>query len=307
MRVLVPDLPEFRNLTHPDENGVPGVTFSHYTRSEVPDGPADGAVLWLTSAETRQRLMQTPGLKWVLTLTAGIDHVRTALPEGVRLYNASRLHDRAVAVHVVAGMLGAMRGLHRFRDAQGRGRWTAPRAPGSSGLETLDGRMVVLWGYGHIGRHVEDFLRPFGAQVHGIRSSTPVQERDDLLRSADWVVLLLPSTPETRGAVNADVLALLRPGAWISNQGRGNLIVTEDLLAALQSRALGGAVLDVTDPEPLPEDHPLWAQENVIITPHIASTTTDLVHRGAMLTRDFLLDLLQDVEPPGLVDLRRSY
>ncbi|ACO46206.1 NAD(P)-dependent oxidoreductase [Deinococcus deserti] len=307
MRVLLPDLPEFRDLAHPDEHGVPGVTFSHYTRTEVPDGSADGAVLWMANAETRRKLIQAQGLKWVLTLTAGIDHVRNELPEGVQLYNASRLHDRAVAVHVVAGMLSAMRGLHRFRGAQGRGQWTAPGSPAASGLETLDGRNVVLWGYGHIGRHVEDFLRPFGAQVHGIRSSTPDHERDRLLRSADWVVLLLPSTPETRGIVSAEVLGLLPPGAWISNQGRGNLIVTDDLLAALQSGALGGAVLDVTDPEPLPEGHPLWAQENVILTPHIASTTTDLVHRGAMLTRDFLLDLLQDVEPPGLVDLSRSY
>lgn len=127
------------------------------------------------------------------------------------------------------------------------------------------------------------------------------------MREADWVVLLLPSTEQTRGIVNAELLNKLKPGAWLSNQGRGNLIVTDDLLAALDSGHLGGAVLDVTDPEPLPDGHPLFAQENVIVTPHIASTTTDLLKRGAAYTRNFLLDLTQGREPDGLVAADRVY
>ncbi|MFC4425649.1 NAD(P)-dependent oxidoreductase [Deinococcus navajonensis] len=307
MRVLLPDLPEFRALDRQDHRGFTGVTFLPYGRDHVPSGAADGAVLWMTGADTRRRLLATPGLQWVLTLTAGIDHVQGDLPASVRLYNASRLHDRAVAVHVVAGMLSVARGLHRFRDAQRQGRWDSPGSPATSGLGTLDGLKVVLWGYGHIGREVEAMLGPFGAQVAGIRSATPPEERDDLLAQADWVVLLLPSTPETRGVVDAALLARLKPGAWLSNQGRGNLIVTADLLAALESGRLGGAVLDVTDPEPLPGDHPLWSQPNVIVTPHIASTTSDLVVRGAQLTRDFLLDLQRGHEPPGRVAPDRLY
>ncbi|MFC4636929.1 NAD(P)-dependent oxidoreductase [Deinococcus hohokamensis] len=307
MRVLVPDLPDFQALTQPGERGVPGVTFLPYRREQVPAGPADGAVLWLTDADTRRQLLAAPGLQWVLTLTAGIDHVQPSLPAGVRLYNASRLHDRAVAVHAVAGMVSAARGLHHFRDAQQRGEWASPASPAASGLGTLDGLRIVLWGYGHIGREVEAMLRPFGAQVAGIRSATPADERNRLLASADWVVLLLPSTPETRGIVDASLLGRLKPGAWLSNQGRGNLIVTADLLAALNAGTLGGAVLDVTDPEPLPAGHPLWSQPNVILTPHIASTTSDLVGRGAALTRDFLLDLQRGDEPPGRVEADRLY
>ncbi|WP_342667878.1 NAD(P)-dependent oxidoreductase [Deinococcus marmoris] len=159
----------------------------------------------------------------------------------------------------------------------------------------------MIWGYGHIGHLLEGLLTPFGAEVSGIRSSTPDLQRDGLLSRADWVVLLLPSTPDTRGIVNAELLGRLKPGAWLANAGRGNLIVTDDLLAALDSGHLGGAALDVTDPEPLPEGHPLWAQKNVIITPHIASTTTDLVARGASLTRDFLLTMQQGQEPEGRV------
>ncbi|UBV41750.1 hydroxyacid dehydrogenase [Deinococcus taeanensis] len=307
MRVLLPDLPEFRALSEHDEGGVPGVTFDHYSRTHVPDGPADGVVLWLVGGDTRTRLLRTPGLKWVLTLTAGIEHVQGHLPPEVALFNASRLHDRAVAVHALSGMLAAARGLHRFRDAQARAHWDAPALPGHSALTTLDDRHVVLWGYGHIGRHLEDLLRPLGAHVHGIRSATPSAERDELLAQADWVVLLLPSTPDTRGIVGAPVLAHLKRGAWLVNVGRGNLIDTGALVDALTDGHLGGAVLDVTDPEPLPGPHPLWHLPNVILTPHVASTTTDLVPRGAQLTRDFLIDLQQGHEPEGRVTPGRPY
>lgn len=107
--------------------------------------------------------------------------------------------------------------------------------------------------------------------------------------------------------MNADTLALLKPGAWLMNVGRGNLIVTDDLVQSLQEHRLGGAFLDATDPEPLPATHPLWKLPNVIITPHIASTTTDLVRRGAHLTRDFLIDLQQGHEPDGRVAAGRTY
>ncbi|WP_102126149.1 NAD(P)-dependent oxidoreductase [Deinococcus planocerae] len=296
MRVLVPDLSEFRELR------VEGVELGFFSRDEAPPGNADGLVLWFASPGLRRELLGRPGLRWVLTLTAGIEHVTRELPPGVTLYNAHRLHDRAVAVHTAAGMLTAARGLHRFRDAQRAGRWET-----TMDLGTLDGKQVVIWGYGHIGKILEELLTPFGARVTGIRSRTPEDERDAALSEADWVVLLLPSTPETKGIVNAEVLARLGPGAWISNQGRGNLIDTDALLAALTSGHLGGAVLDVTDPEPLPEGHPLWAQENVIITPHIASTTADLVARGAEYTRAFLSEMTAGREPEGRVEAGQAY
>ncbi|MVN88118.1 hydroxyacid dehydrogenase [Deinococcus sp. HMF7620] len=307
MRVLVPDLPDFRALAAHDEGGVPGVDLAFYTRTEVPEGAADGAVLWLTGPDTRARLLAVPGLAWALTLTAGIEHVQGQLPEGVTLYNASRLHSRAVAVHALAGVLAASRGLHLFRDAQARREWAPPPSPGQSGLATLDGARVVLWGHGHIGRELEALLTPHGAEVSGIRSGTSEAERDELLSQADWVVLLLPQTPETKGLVNADVLARLNPGAWLCNVGRGGLVVAADLVAALEAGHLGGAVLDVTDPEPLPADHPLWTLPNVILTPHIASTTADLVARGAALTRDFLIDLQQGRDPEGRVEPGQAY
>jgi phosphoglycerate dehydrogenase-like enzyme len=296
VRVLIPDLAEFRELR------IEGMAFAAYSADRLPDGEAEGLVLWLATSQQRAGLLRWPGLKWVLTLTAGIDHVAGALPAGVTLYNAHRLHDRTVAVHTAAGMLAAARGLHRFRDRQREGRWQSTRD-----LGTLDGARVVIWGYGHIGRLLEELLTPFGAQVTGLRSGTPDEESDAALAGADWVILLLPNTPQTRGIVNAEVLARLKPGAWLSNQGRGSLIDTGALLAALDSGHLGGAVLDVTDPEPLAEGHPLWAQPNVIITPHIASTTRDLVARGAAYTRAFLEQMGAGQEPEGRVEGGRAY
>ncbi|WP_135229328.1 NAD(P)-dependent oxidoreductase [Deinococcus fonticola] len=300
MRVLVPQMPDFRALS------VPNVELDFYARGSVPAGEAVGAVLWMTDADTRDTLLKVPGLQWVLTLTAGIDHVQGHLPAGVKLFNANALHDRAVAVHVVTGMLAAMRGLHRFRDAQRAGHWMRVTPP-ESNLHTLDGLKVVLWGYGHIGRIVDDLLAPFGVTTYAINSKTEPDLLEYRLREADWVVLLLPSTEQTRGVVNAELLGKLKRGAWLSNQGRGGLIVTADLLDALNSGQLGGAVLDVTDPEPLPEGHPLFAQENVLLTPHVASTTSDLLARGAAYTRDFLLDLTQGRDPDGLVKAGRIY
>lgn len=306
MRVLVPDLPAFRALSEPGDLFLPGVELEFYRKGAVPEGAFDGVVLWLANAETRARLLAVPGLKWLLTLTAGIDHVQGKVPPGVALYNAHRLHDRAVAAHVVAGMLAAARGLHRFRDAQARGEWRTA-APPDSGLLTLDGQKVALWGYGHIGKLVEGMLAPFGARVYGLTSRTEPDLVDYRVSEADWVVLLLPSTERTRGLIDARRLGTFKRGAWLSNQGRGDLVVTADLLAALDSGQLGGAVLDVTDPEPLPAGHPLWTRENVLLTPHVASTTTDLLERGAAYARSVMLDLSQHREPEGRVDPQDLY
>lgn len=299
MRVLMPDFPEFQAIA------LDGLEKLTYTRAQLPEEDADGLVLWLLPREKRLAALQKPGLKWVLTLTAGVDHVLPDLPGGVRLYNAHRLHDAAVAQHAAATILAAARGLHRARDAQHGARWA--RVPTLGPLWTLQGREVVIWGYGHIGRILESQLTPFGARVTGLRSATPQAEIEAAVARADVLVLLLPATPQTKGIVNAGVLARMKPGAWLANYGRGELVVTPDLTGALQSGHLGGAILDVTSPEPLPADSPLWSMPNVIITPHIGSTTDDQVARAAQLTQDFLATLMRGEEPPGRVQADKGY
>ncbi len=296
MHVFLPDLPAFRALNLDD------VTPLFYSRDALPEGGADGLVLWFLPPAQRRELLSRPGLKWLLTLTAGIDHVVSDLPAGVALYNAHALHDRAVAQHALALMLSAGRGLHRFRDAQGRGTWEQ-----AGQMYTLEGRRVVIWGHGHIGRLLEGMLEPLGAAVSGLTSRSSAQEVEAALRQADELVLLLPRTPATRHILNAERLALLRPTAWVYNLGRGELIDPQALDAALEAGVLGGAALDVTEPEPLPAGSPLWARENVVITPHVGSTTDDLILRGAAHTSAVILALQAGREAPGRVDPSRGY
>ena len=296
MRVLLPDLPEFRSLD------MPGVEPVFAVKGEPFEGPLDGAVIWAMGREAHQAVLQTPGLRWALTLTAGVDGLLPLLPPGLPLYNAHRLHDAAVAQHVAASILAVARGLPLARDAQREGRWRR-----LDSLWTLEDRRVAVWGFGHIGRILERLLTPFGARVTGIRSATPEEERGRLLGEGDGVVLLLPLTEATRGIVNAEVLDGLKPGAWLVNVGRGPLVDTAALMDALTSGRLGGAVLDVTDPEPLPEGHPLWRFENVLITPHVGSTTGDLPARGAEYTRHFLSEMVAGREPQGRVEVGKGY
>ena len=296
MNILIPKAEPFGRLS------APGVTFLPYARQGELPPQARGLVLWGMPRERRLELLAVPGLAWVLTLTAGVDQLLGDLPPGVTLYNASELHDDAVAQHALAGLLAAARGLSAARDAQARSEWGRPRD-----LFTWRGKHVVIWGFGHIGRLLEGMLAPLGARVSGIRSATSAAEQGALLASADAVVLLLPATPETVGVVNAGTLAEFKKGAWLANYGRGELVVTADLVAALASGQLGGAILDVTDPEPLPADSPLWKLPNVILTPHVASATGDLIERAADFTRGFLDRLLAGQPLDNKVETAKGY
>ncbi|ULH16052.1 D-2-hydroxyacid dehydrogenase [Deinococcus sp. KNUC1210] len=296
MRVLLPDLPPFRALA------VPGITPVYFENDQVPPGEVDGFVLWFLRPDLRRTVLHRPGLKWVLTLTAGIDHVVADLPPGVALYNAHTLHDRAVAQHAVALMLAAGRGLHRYRDTQRRREWAD-----SGPMHTLEGRRVVIWGYGHIGRLLDGMLAPLGAHVTGLTSRSTAQDVEAALTSADDLVMLLPRTPATRHILNAERLALLPSSAWVYNLGRGDLIDPDALNAALDAGQLAGAALDVTEPEPLPASSPLWERENVILTPHVGSTTDDLIERGAAHAAEVLSAMQQGRDVPGRVDVSRGY
>jgi phosphoglycerate dehydrogenase-like enzyme len=307
MRILMPDRPEFRALPlagaelafYPAGVIGSGSNTADQAGGRLPGGAFDGVVGWSMPASLRREALIRPGLKWALTLTAGIDGWQGEVPPGVTLYNASPLHGGAVAQHAAAALLSAGRGMIRFSQQR---EWER-----SGKLWTLAGRRVVLWGYGHIGRELERLITPFGAQVSGLRSSSTPEEVRQVLAGADDVVLLLPLTEATRQIVNAEVLGRLKPGAWLHNFGRGPLVDTAALIAALDSGHLGGAVLDVTDPEPLPPGHALWERRNVLITPHIASTTEDMEQRAAAYAARFIEQMRRGEEPEGRVELGKGY
>lgn len=244
-----------------------------------------------------EELPRLPRLRLVQTLNAGVDWV-PPLPAGVVLANASGAHDGPVAEWVLAVVLSDAKRLGHYGDMQRAGRWDS-----SGNLAFADGvpardlaeSTVLVVGHGSIGRAVEARLRPFGTRVVGVARRPrdgvhPVSALPELLPEADVVVLLAPATPQTRGMVDAAFLARMREGALLVNAARGSLVDGDALLTALRSGRLRAA-LDATDPEPLPDDHPLWSAPGVLVTPHVAGSSPHWRRRAYALVGDQLRSL----------------
>ncbi|GAB5603346.1 2-hydroxyacid dehydrogenase [Thermus sp. FJN-A] len=226
-----------------------------------------------------RRVFQAVEVRVVQTLSAGVDWILPLIPEGVVLCDGSGIHDAPVAEWVVMALLALWKDLPGFLEAQKEGRWAPKR------LSDLEGKVVLLLGYGSIGRAVEARLKAFGVEVlpvakHARPGVYTPQDLPHLLPRADAVVVLLPLTPETRGLVDRGFLARMKEGALLLNAGRGPVVDLEALREALGMGRVR-AFLDVTDPEPLPEDHPLWRAPGVLITPHVAGLSEGFHRRAA--------------------------
>jgi phosphoglycerate dehydrogenase-like enzyme len=235
----------------------------------LPGGRDDAAFVlpdW-QDRETIEALPRLERLRVVQALSAGTDWIEARVPAWATLCNASGARDAAVAEWVVGALLGDAYG--QFTAARTR-RWSdaVPRE--------LQGATVLIVGFGSIGRALKRRLEPFGVTVIGVARHArdgvhPVGELPGLIGQADAVVVLAPLTRQTTGLFDAALLAKMRDGALLLNAGRGGVVDTGALLAELRSGRLR-AVLDVVDPEPLPDDHPLW-QAALAITPHNAGDT----------------------------------
>jgi phosphoglycerate dehydrogenase-like enzyme len=235
----------------------------------LPDGRDDAAFVlpdW-KDRETVQALPRLERMRVVQALSAGTDWIEALVPRWATLCNARGARDVPVAEWVLGALLGDAYG--QFEAARSR-RWSdaVPRE--------LHGATVLIIGYGSIGRDVERHLEPFGVTVirvarHARDGVHAVAELPALMGQADAVVVLAPMTPETTGMVDAALLGRMRDGALLVNVGRGRVVDTGALVAELESGRLR-AVLDVVDPEPLPDEHPLWDLA-LAITPHNAGDT----------------------------------
>jgi phosphoglycerate dehydrogenase-like enzyme len=223
---------------------------------------------------------QLPGLRVVQSFSAGVDYLLPLIPPGVTLCSAAGVHDASVSEWVVAAILALRRRLPEFGELQRRAEWVRELAEpddfSNHPIDDLEDRTVLVLGYGSIGRALASRLAPFGARVVGVAQharpdAVTADSLPRLLPDADVVVDLLPLTSATRKFVDAELFSRMKPGAIFVNAGRGGTVDTDALLEALRSGRIRAA-LDVTDPEPLPADHPLWKEPNVLITPHIAGT-----------------------------------
>jgi len=240
------------------------------------------------------------GLKVAQSLMAGVDWILPWLPPGVTLCDGRGIHDISASELVLAMILASMKRLPLYRDLQGKHQWKgfatvtdgflteqgAARGQYTILAEDLAGKTVLIVGYGSIGAAIEARLAPFGVSVLRVARSvreTPrvhaVTEMDALIPEADVVVLIVPLTDDTRGMFGEKQMRAMRPGALLVNAARGPVVDTNALVQLLEERRIRAAV-DVTDPEPLPEDHPLWSAPNCLITPHIGGSTPEFIYRA---------------------------
>lgn len=234
-----------------------------------------------------EALAALPALRVVQLISAGVEPWLDRIPRGVRLHNGRGVHGASTAELAVAGMLAVLRRLPHFEEARRAHRWEPAISEG------ITGRRVLVIGAGDIGGRVAAAARAFDADVTLVARSARdgvygLDELPRLLPSQQVVVIAVPHTPQTRHLVNADFLAALPDGAVLVNVARGAIVDTEALVHELNARRLH-AFLDVTDPEPLPSDHPLWDAPNLLLTPHVGGGTRGWQQRGYRLVRDQLL------------------
>ena len=258
----------------------------------------------------RQLLSEMPRLRWIQSVGAGVDHIMAArpLPDGVLVTRMVDIFSDAMAEYVLGYMFAATLQVPRVLAQQRERRWMPFPSP------LLRDKTAVVVGLGSIGREICRTLRSAGLRLIGVsRSGRPIEEAEEVLPvsrldkalpRADYVVLVTPLTDETRGLMDARRLALLQRDAWLVNVGRGALVREGDLIAALADGTLAGAVLDVFEQEPLPPESPLWAMENVIVTPHLSGPDD---HRNVERFLENYRRFKAGEPLDGLVDLERGY
>ena len=276
---------------------------------------ADADIAWVDMQPTRLVAEAIghagPSLKWVSTLYAGLDAFPIAdlAARGVTVTNGAGINAVAVAEYAVMGMLVAAKRFDQVVRAQDRRDWLKD-APGK--VELFESRALVI-GYGTIGRLIGDRLAAFGVGVTGVtRSGRDGTLTPDAWRARlgdyDWVVLAAPSTDATKAMIGADELAAMKSSAWLVNIARGDMIDDSALIAALEAGSIAGAVLDPTDPEPLPPGHPLWSAPNTIVTMHLSGRSqTKMFARAGALFLENLAAFLDGRPMRNVVDLAAGY
>ena len=261
-----------------------------------------------------KELLEDCPAEWVQLPFAGIESfVESGVLDGSRTWTCAKgAYGHACAEHALALMLAAARRLHHHA----RNRKWEPGGLGRPEFRLKD-KKVVVFGTGGIGSALEGMVRPLGMRVVGVnRSGRPLPGAEltvtserlvEVCGDADFLVLAAAVTEQTIGAIDASVIASLPSRAWIVNVARGVLVDHDALVQALQEGRIAGAALDVTEPEPLPEDHPLWRLDNMLITPHIANTWDMAVPDLSALVARNVANFARGAPLEGVVDLAAGY
>jgi phosphoglycerate dehydrogenase-like enzyme len=265
-------------------------------------------------------LEHSASVRWLQNYSAGVDKcVKSPLvhERDFLLTNMQRIYGPGIAEHVIGLTYMLSRKLHVFHDRQQEKKWDRKAVERTSMWE-LQGRTMLVVGLGGIGTQVAKRAHGLGMRVIATRNSSRKgpdyvdyvglsDELHKLAAEADVVVNSTPLTPSTTGLFDKAFFAAMKPGAYFINVGRGQSVVTGDLVEALNAGRIGGAGLDVQDPEPLPPEHPLWSARNVVITPHISAGSDEQMQRFWLLVRENLRRYVNGERMLNVVDIKRGY
>ncbi|WP_165003265.1 MULTISPECIES: phosphoglycerate dehydrogenase [unclassified Enterococcus] len=249
----------------------------------------------------QEDLLASSHLKWVQSISAGVDTLplQRFAEKKVHLSNGSGIHSESIAEHIMGIILGYSRGLFQAQKAQMNKQWLGD----SVHYQALEQQKLLIIGTGHIGKRLAQKASAFGLTCYGINTTGhPVEGMEktfslaqlgEVLPSAAIMVNILPLTEQTTGLFDAQLFAQFSPESLFINVGRGASVKTADLIHALDEGQLAFAALDVFEEEPLPATSPLWAMDNVLITPHIAGLTPDFQHKLMAIFLDNLESYIQ--------------
>jgi len=254
-----------------------------------------------------------PMLRWVQAMTAGVEGwlALSDLPGDLTLTCARGTHREAMPENIIGALLYVAKPYAEAVENQKQRKWVQRAA------QPLTGKTLGILGLGAIGRDVARIAAALGLRVIGTRRRPepvadvaevfPADRTPEVLAQSDFLLLLLPATPETDNFINAERLAMMKPGAWLLNFGRGHLIKDDDLIAAVKAKTIAGALLDVYRQEPLPADHPFWTTEGIIVLPHIGGPHPQRDHFVARLFVDNLGRFLDARTLKEVVDRSAGY
>lgn len=258
---------------------------------------------------TPEALTEAEALRWVQLESVGFGEYAdldwSTLGQRLTLTNLAGFFADPVAETALAGLLALARGVDRLARLQSSRTWEGD--PIRTRLRLLKGARVVMLGHGAINRRLAELLASFGCEVTALDSSATPADLDALLPTADILVATVPDTPATRGLLSAERLALLPSHAVLANLGRGSLLDEDALADALAEGRLAGAVLDVTQDEPLPPDHPFWTCPNVLLSQHSGGGTADELDRKIDTFLANLARYRAGQPLQGVVDMTRGY
>lgn len=278
---------------------------------------ADALLVWTASRDLVQQVFaQAPRLRWVHSRSAGLDSLLfpALVDSPVPLTNSSGVYSRSLGEFVALGVLFFAKDLHRMQRNQAAGRW----APFD--VDMAEGQTMGIVGYGDIGRAAARLAKALGMQVIALRRRPEQSQGDplvdevvgndrllELMARSDYVVVAAPLTPDTRGLVSAQAIAAMKPSAVMINVGRGAIIDEPALIDALRDKRIRGAALDVFAQEPLPDGHPMYGLDNLLLSPHCADHTRTWIDDAMVFFTGNLERFLRGEPLRNVVEKRLGY